>query len=142
VVACGCADSASQVESGERRSGSKIGPQRKTTQDVLDLREALQAGATPAAADTPSQGLDAMSAAAVASTATIGMLAVEQKMKFFEAEEGRKPATHAEFMQRIIEKGGPGAVFLPALPSGQAYAFDPQRKALVIVVLPQEQPVP
>ena len=116
----------------------------KTTQNVLDVADAKAQGGVVVdnAAEAEEGGLGAYSQAYRHSVATIGGLAVEQKMKLFEAEYGRKPGTHAEFMDRIIEKGRPGAVSLPALPSGKAYAFDPQRKAVVVVALPQDTPPP
>jgi|688.fasta_scaffold182520_2 hypothetical protein len=149
VIACsmlfawGCSESGTDSPANGPNPAAKAGPLRKTTQEVLDLEAALQAGAQVADAAESRQGLDAVSGAAISSAATIGTLAVEQKMKLFEAEHGRKPATYAEFMERIIEKGGPGAVSLPALPSGRAYAFDPRQKTVVIVALPQgDPPVP
>ncbi|NBW85756.1 MAG: hypothetical protein EBR23_02730 [Planctomycetia bacterium] len=140
LFASGCSDPVAEPTATGPKPVAKAGPLRKTTQEVLDLESALQAGARRADAAEPRQGLDAVSGTAVSSAATIGMLAVEQKMKLFEAEHGRKPETHAEFMDRIIEKGRPGAVFLPALPSGKAYAFDPQEKIIVVVALPSENP--
>lgn len=142
IIACGCTSPGPEAPADERRPAAKVGPLRRTTQEVLDLAAAREAGATLAEAAEPRQGLDAVSGAAVSSAATIGLLAVDQKMRLFEAEHGRKPATHAEFMERIIEKGGAAAVSLPALPPGQAYAFDPQRRAVVVVALPQESPLP
>jgi hypothetical protein len=143
LFACGCSEPAVEPPAADSRPApAKGNPLRKTTQEVLDLEIALRDGARLADAAESRHGLDAVSGAAVSSAATIGMLAVEQKMKLFEAEYGRKPETHAEFMDRIIEKGRPGAVSLPALPSGKAYAFDPQRKAVVVVALPQDTPPP
>jgi hypothetical protein len=70
------------------------------------------------------------------SVATIGGLAVEQKLRLYRAEHDAVPATHAEFMARIIAPGTPDEVRLPALPHYQDYAFDPQRKTLVVVEFP------
>ena len=136
LFAWGCSDPAAEPTAADSGPAARVNPLRKTTQEVLDLESALRAGARLADAVESRQGLDAVSGAAVSSGATIGMLSVEHKMKLFAAEHGRKPATHAEFMERIIEKGGPGAVSLPALPSGKAYAFDAQQKTVVIVALP------
>lgn len=137
LVVWGCSEPATKPPAAGPRPVPKAGPLRGTTQQVLDLETALEAGARVVDAAPPSQGIEAVSGAAVSSAAMIGMLAVAQKMQLFEAEHGRKPATHAEFMQRIIEPGEPGAVSLPALPRGKAYAFDPRQKTVVILALPE-----
>lgn len=51
-------------------------------------------------------------------------------MRFFEADKGRKPKSHEEFMKEIIEAYG---VKLPELPAGQKYQYDPQKGELMVI---------
>ena len=110
----------------------------KTTQKVLDLAAARAAGGVLVdnASEPEEGGLAAYGQAYRHSVATIGGLAVEQKLRLYRAEHDAVPATHAEFMARIIAPGTPDEVRLPALPHYQDYAFDPQRKTLVVVEFP------
>ena len=52
---------------------------------------------------------------------------IPQAMKLFEATEGRKPQSHEEFMQRIIQAN---RIQLPELPEGQQYRYDPEKGEL------------
>jgi hypothetical protein len=69
----------------------------------------------------------------------LSVMAVEHKMKLFEAENNRKPKDHAEFMERIIEKGKPDGIALPMLPYYQEYAYDPEAKELVVIEFPKKK---
>jgi len=110
----------------------------KTTQKVLDLAAARAAGGVLVdnASEPEEGGLAAYGQAYRHSVATIGGLAVEQKLRLYRAEHDAVPATHAEFMAKIIAPGTPDEVRLPALPHYQDYAFDPARKTLVVVEFP------
>ena len=110
----------------------------KTTQTVLDLAAAHAAGGVLVdnASEPEEGGIAAYGQAYRHSVATIGGLAVEQKLRLHRAEHDTVPATHAEFMAKIIAPGTPDEVRLPALPHYQDYAFDPTRKALVVVEFP------
>ena len=115
----------------------------KTTKEVLDLKAALDAGAVPAAAAAAAGdaglGLDTIVGAGQSATNRVGILQVEHKMKLYQAEHGKLPATHAEFMTAIMAPGTGDELTLPALPSHQAYAFDPEAKGLVIVEFPDRR---
>lgn len=115
----------------------------KTTKEVLDLKAALDAGAVPAAASAAAGdaglGLDTIVGAGQSATSRVGILQVEHKMKLYQAEHGKLPATHAEFMTAIMAPGTGDELTLPALPSHQAYAFDPAVKGLVIVEFPDRR---
>lgn len=122
----------------------KIQPRKtvgKTTQTVLDLADAIRQGGVRVdnASEAEEGGLGAYSQAYRHSVATIGGLAVEQKMKFYQAEHGTMPATHKEFMATIIAPGTPDEVSLPMLPYYQEYAFDPESKKLVVVEFPAKK---
>jgi hypothetical protein len=110
----------------------------KTTQKVLDLAAARAAGGVLVdnASEPEEGGLAAYGQAYRHSVATIGGIAVEQKLRLYRAEHDAVPATHAEFMAKIIAPGTPDEVRLPALPHYQDYAFDPARKTLVVVEFP------
>lgn len=116
----------------------------KTTREVLDLQAALDAGAVPAAAagatGDAGLGLETIVNAGQSATSRVGILQVEHKMKLYQAEHGKLPATHAEFMTNIMAPGTGDELTLPALASYQAYAFDPAVKGLVIVEFPDRKP--
>ena len=107
----------------------------RTTQHVLPLDKALQDGGVVVDPDTePDEaGLAAYGQAYRHSVARIGGIAVEQKLRLYQAEHEEVPATHAEFMAKIIAPGSPDEVHLPKLPPYQDYAFDPRTKRLVVV---------
>jgi hypothetical protein len=113
----------------------------KTTQNVLDLPAALAQGAVraDAAAETGESPLGVAAQAYRQSVATIGGLAVEQKLKLHEAEHGRRPATYGDFMSAIIAPGAPDGIHLPMLPYYQEYAFDPETRGLVVVEFPEKK---
>ena len=113
----------------------------KTTQTVLDLAVAVaQGGVRVDNASEPEEGgLGAYAQAYRHSVATIGGLAVEQKMKIHQAMHGKAPDTYEEFMETIIAPGTPDGVSLPMLPFYQEYAFDPESKKLVVVEFPAKK---
>ena len=125
-----------QAEAPQPQPGKKL--VGKTTQKVLDLTAALADGGVPVDNDSEPEegGLAAYGQAYRHSMATIGGLAVQQKMNLYRAEHDTVPATHAEFMAKIIAPGTPDEVRLPALPHYQDYAFDPARMTLVVVEFP------
>jgi len=49
-------------------------------------------------------------------------VSVVQALNLFEAENGRRPKDHTEFMEKIIK---PNNIKLPVLPEGQSYRWDP-----------------
>jgi hypothetical protein len=112
----------------------------KTTFAVLDLADAVaQGGVKLDDAGSSGGGGGLLGATAQAyrhSVSTIGGLQVEQKMKLYEAEHGSLPATHKEFMARIIAPGTADEIRLPTLPYYQEYAFDPETRGLVVVEFP------
>ena len=109
----------------------------KTTQKVLDLAEAQAKGGVVADITAERSGLDAVTGAYRSAVGQVSILAVEHKMQLDKAEHGSSPKTHAEFMKRIIQPGGPEGIALPMLPYYQEYAFDPERQGLVIVEFPE-----
>ena len=115
----------------------------KTTFAVLDLAAAVaQGGVKLDDAGSSGGGGGLLGATAQAyrhSVSTIGGLQVEQKMKLYEAEHGSLPATHKEFMAKIIAPGTADEIRLPTLPYYQEYAFDPESRGLVVVEFPAKK---
>jgi hypothetical protein len=108
----------------------------KTTQKVLELSQALADGGVLADTAATSGGLAAVTDAVRKTSGTLGTLAVEQKLRLYEAEHGRTPEGYEEFMRLIIAPGTPDGVSLPMLPYYQEWAYDPDAKAVVVVEFP------
>lgn len=109
----------------------------KTTQNVLELSQALADGAVRAETKITGSGLEAITSEAYrTSIGKVSVLAVEQKMQFVQAETGKLPENHAEFMKQIIAPDAPDGIQLPMLPYYQEYAYDPEGKCLVVVEFP------
>jgi hypothetical protein len=112
----------------------------KTTQDVRDLKTELAKGAV--LADTEIQVADPLTQAADAyrtEVAKIGKMRVEYDMKMYEATNGEKPKSYEEFMEMIIKKGKPDGIQLAMLPYYQEYAYDSDKKELVVVEYPEKK---
>jgi hypothetical protein len=112
---------------------------KKTTQNVLELSEALKQGGVRADLSIKSQGLEVAADAYRTSVGKLSIIAVEQKMNFFQAENDRKPKDYKEFMDRIIEPGKPDGIMLPMLPYYQEYAYEPDAKELVVIEFPAKK---
>ena len=112
---------------------------KKTTQNVLELSEALKQGGVRAEMSITGQGLEVAADAYRTSVGKLPIIAVDQKMNFFQAENDRKPKDYAEFMARIIEPVKPDGLMLPMLPYYQEYAYDPEAKGLVVIEFPAKK---
>lgn len=55
---------------------------------------------------------------------------VQRALQFFQAEHGRFPKDHEEFMTQIIEKNN---IQLPVLPGKRRYQYDVEKHELVVV---------
>ena len=55
---------------------------------------------------------------------------VQRALQFFQAEHGRFPKDHEEFMTRIIEQNN---IQLPVLPGKRRYQYDVENHELVVV---------
>jgi len=111
----------------------------KSTQNVLELAQALADGGVLAETSITSDGLEVASDAYRTSVGKIGVMAVTQKMQLHEAEHGSKPATYQEFMARIIAPGEPDGLALPLLPYYQEWAYDTAAKTVVVVEFPAKK---
>lgn len=111
----------------------------KTTQNVLELSAALAEGGVLAETSITGSGLEIASEAYRTQVGKAGALAVEQRMKLYEAEHGELPRTFDEFMARIIGKGQPDGLALPMLPYYQEWAYDTANCRLVVVEFPAKR---
>jgi hypothetical protein len=55
---------------------------------------------------------------------------IPQAMQLYKATNGQSPASHDEFMQRIIAEN---SIQLPMLPVGQRYQYDPATEQLMVI---------
>ena len=109
------------------------------TQTVLLLEDAIKDGGVRAEMSIKSQGLGIAADAYRTSVGKLSIIAVDQKMSFFQAEKDRKPKDYQEFMDKIIEPGKPDGIQLPMLPYYQEYAYDPEAYELVVIEFPAKK---
>jgi hypothetical protein len=136
ALVVGCEPAAEQPATPKVETRKTVG---KTTQNVLELSKALADGGVLAETSVTSGGLEVVSDAYKTSVGKLAGIAVEQKMRLHQAEHGTTPETYEDFMAKIIEPGGPNGLHLPMLPYYQEYAYDPARKALVVVEFPAKK---
>jgi hypothetical protein len=110
-----------------------------TTQNVLELSDALKQGGVLAETSIQGSGLEIASEAYRTQVGKAGSLAVQQKMNLYQAEHGEFPKTHDEFMTRILGKGRPDGISLPMLPYYQEWAYDVENRKLVVVEFPAKK---
>ena len=112
---------------------------RQTTQNVMELEKALADGGVLASMEITGEGLEVYSDAYRTSVGRLGTMAVDQKMQLYEAEFGKKPGDYSEFMRVIIGKDQPDGIQLPMLPYYQEWAYDPEKKTLVVIEFPAKK---
>lgn len=54
---------------------------------------------------------------------------IPQALKTFKALQGKGPASHDEFMEKVIQQNG---ISLPELPQGESYEYDVQQEQLMV----------
>ncbi|MDA1055666.1 MAG: hypothetical protein O3C40_35165 [Planctomycetota bacterium] len=114
----------------------------KTTQNVLDLNQALADGGVLASTKIESTNPLLQSADAYrTSVAKIAAMAVEHAIQLRNAQSinDPKPLAHAEFVSEIIKPDESDGIHLPMLPYYQEYAWDEQAQKLVAVDFPARQ---
>lgn len=111
----------------------------KTTQNVLVLSEALAEGGVLAETSITSSGLELAAEAYRTQVGKAGVLAVDQRMALYHAEHGEHPETYDDFMKTIIGKGQPDGLALPMLPYYQEWAYDVEKRKLVVVEFPAKK---
>lgn len=111
----------------------------ETTQNVLDLREALAQGGERAETSVTAGNPLMQSAEAYRTTvAKIGGIAVQQAIAIRNAQsiQDPKPLSHRQFIEEIIQPDRPDGIRLAMLPYYQEYAWDEEAQALVVVDFP------
>ena len=112
----------------------------KTTQEVRNLKPELAQGGQ--VTDGKIHATDYITIQADAyrtSVANIAKMKVQMDMDQYEALNGEKPKTYQEFMDVIIKKGKADGIQLPMLPYYQEYAYDSDKKELVVVEYPAKK---
>jgi hypothetical protein len=113
---------------------------KKTTQDVRELNVELAKGGVVTDGKTHSdEYLDLMADEYRTQVANIAKMRVQMDMGTYEALNGEKPKTYEEFMEVIIKKGKADGIQLPMLPYYQEYAYDADKKELVVVEYPAKK---
>jgi len=111
----------------------------KTTQNVLNLDQAMTDGGVLAATNIPSADPLTQSAAAYRTTVgKIGAMAVHQAIQIRDAQSIKdpKPLSYDELMKEIIRNDQPDGIQLAMLPYYQEYAWDAKSQTLVVVDFP------
>ena len=111
----------------------------KTTQNVLELKAATEAGGIPASMAVSSSAIGVAADAYRTSVGTMAVLAVEQRMQMHQAQFGELPKDYESFMVDIISPGKPDGLQLPMLPYYQEYAYDPTNHKLIVVEFPNKK---
>ena len=111
----------------------------KTTQNVLELKAATEAGGVPASMAVSSSAIGVAADAYRTSVGTMAVLAVEQRMQMHQAQFGELPKDYESFMVDIISPGKPDGLQLPMLPYYQEYAYDPTNHKLIVVEFPNKK---
>ena len=111
----------------------------KTTQNVLELKAATEAGGVPASMAVSSSAIGVAADAYRTSVGTMAVLAVEQRMQMHQAQFGKLPKNYESFMADIISPGKPDGLQLPMLPYYQEYAYDPTNHKLIVVEFPNKK---
>jgi len=111
----------------------------KTTQNVLNLDQALMDGGV--LASTKVEVADPLTQSASAYRTTVGKLgamAIHQAIQIRNAQsiDDPKPLSYDVFVKEIIKKGEPDGIQLAMLPYYQEYAWDKKGQVLVVVDFP------
>ena len=97
----------------------------------------------PVLADTEIQVADPLTQSAAAYRTSVGKIAkmrVKMDMDMYAAlNNDEKPKTYEEFMEKIIKKGKADGIQLPMLPYYQEYAYDTDKKELVVIEYPAKK---
>jgi hypothetical protein len=135
TLALGCEDAKPKKPRVEARDTLK-----KTTQDVRVLKDELAKGGVLTDGKThATEHLDLMADVYRTEVANIAKMRVQMDMATYEALNGEKPKTYEEFMEQIIKKGKAEGIQLPMLPYYQEYAYDADKKELVVVEYPEKK---
>jgi hypothetical protein len=110
----------------------------KRTQKVVEAAPALESGKAKVAS-TKIKAKDPITLVGNAYVATVGrtsILAIEQALNLFHANNDRYPKDLAEFMAEIIKANN---IALPVLPPYQEYAYDEKEHKLIVLEYPDRK---
>ncbi len=113
---------------------------KKTTQNVYQLKEELAKGGVVTDGKMHSDAyLDQLADAYRTSAGNAAKMRVQMDMTAYDLQNGGPPKTYEEFMEHIIKKGKADGIQLPMLPYYQEYAYDADKKELVVVEYPAKK---
>ena len=127
VTTCGCGQS---LEDQTKKSpNSIIG---KTTQDIGQYDPNANAKVSNSKIDA-TDPITAPTSAYGPMLEKISKIEIDANLNIFNANEGRYPKDHEEFMTKIIKEYN---VKLPVLPGGKQYQYDVENHRLVVIDAP------
>ncbi len=128
----GCSPPASTKSAEKKDSNGIIG---NTTQEVGEFKPEDGAKVSDSSIDEDQLAVPLIGGMAAYGPLTeqVSKLAIQQRLNFFYASEGRYPKDHAEFMDRIICPDDPEGVKLPALRVGREYQYDVENHELLVI---------
>jgi len=147
-LSAGCIKPSAQVatDSGETTTSSVTAEEatpretmNKTTQNVLNLEQAMADGGVLAATSVEATNPLTQSADVYRTTVgKLGAMAVQQAIQIRDAQSIKdpKPLSYDEFMREIIKKDMPDGIQLSMLPYYQEYAWDVKNQKLVTIDFP------
>lgn len=117
---------------------SKTPITKRTTQDVRDPKKEQAKGATaqPAGPTAAANVGSVPGSVYVAGISTAAAASVKSGLDAYFAENGDYPKTHDDFMENVIKKY---QLSLPALPHYQKYAYDVEKRQLMVLTYPRDQ---
>ena len=134
AIAVGCEDKPTKPKLQARST------LKETTQNVFELKKELANGAILADTGIPEDDPLTQATAGYRTIVAKGAkLRVQMDMAAYEISNGDKPKTYEEFMEVIIKKGKAEGIQLPMLPYYQEYAYDTDKKELVVIEYPAKK---
>ena len=130
VTACGCGMQSLEDQT-KKSPNSIIG---KTTSDIGQYDPNANAKVSNSKIDA-TDPITAPTSAYGPMLEKISKIEIDANLNIFNANEGRYPKDHEEFMTKIIKEYN---VKLPVLPGGKQYQYDVENHRLVVVDAPVE----
>ena len=127
VLSSGCSNPSTSENEGKNKSGI-IG---KETQNIGEFDPSAGANVSDGSMKSPNplNPLGAMNAYGPIVEKLAG-LNIDHALQLFQAEHGRFPKNHKEFMDKVITRNN---IRLPVLPGGAQYQYDVENHKLVVV---------
>lgn len=128
----GCSPPASTQPAEKKDSNGIIG---NTTQEVGEYKPEEGAKISDSSIDEDQLATPLIGGMAAYGPLTeqVSKIAIQHALNLFNAEKGRYPKDHAEFMAMIIRPDDPDGIKLPALRAGREYQYDVENHELLVV---------